>query len=371
MKIQSLPVRLLTPDLVSRWQAILAATPQLAGPYFRPEFTAAVAAVRAGVEVAVLEDAGQVVGFFPFQRTRWNVAQPVGGRLSDYQGVIAAADVPWQPAEIMSACRLAAWEFDHQLACQHQLQPHFASTAASPVLDLGPGYEAWLEGRKAASGSIKELLRKRRKLERESENLAFDWHTADRGVFQQLLAWKSAQYVRTGVPDIFRRDWIVKLLQRIRTADLPHFCGVLSTLHAGGKLLAAHFGMQTDGTLHSWFPVYDPEQARCSPGQVLLLMMAEQAGAHGVQRIDFGKGAEDYKLMFASDAVQIAEGCLDRRPFAQSVRSGWTTARQFVKQSPLAEPARKSVRWVRQVSEWLGQTAVLSQGEAPETRRSM
>src|SRR5688572_30619461 len=108
MKIHSVPARQLPPDLVSRWHDILEGTPQLAGPYFRPEFTAAVAAVRQGVEVAVIEDAGQVVGFFPFQRDRWNVAQPVGGRLSDYQGVIAGPEIRWQPAEIMSACRLSA-----------------------------------------------------------------------------------------------------------------------------------------------------------------------------------------------------------------------------------------------------------------------
>jgi hypothetical protein len=73
MNITSFPARQLTPDMVSRWHEILDATPQLAGPYFRPEFTAA-AEVCAECEVAVLDDASQIVGFFPFQRTRWNVA---------------------------------------------------------------------------------------------------------------------------------------------------------------------------------------------------------------------------------------------------------------------------------------------------------
>ena len=56
---------------------------------FGPEFTQAVAAVRGDVEVGVLEERGEPVGFFPFQRSRRNVARPVGGKMSDFQGLIA------------------------------------------------------------------------------------------------------------------------------------------------------------------------------------------------------------------------------------------------------------------------------------------
>src|SRR5688572_33057969 len=45
------------------------------------------------------------------------------------------SDVAWQPAEIMSACRLSAWEFDHQLAWQKQLAPHISNVATSPVIN--------------------------------------------------------------------------------------------------------------------------------------------------------------------------------------------------------------------------------------------
>jgi CelD/BcsL family acetyltransferase involved in cellulose biosynthesis len=358
MKITSLPPRQLTPNLVSRWHDILLATPQLAGPFFRPEFIAAVAEERAGVEVAVFEDAGRVVGFFPFERNRWNVAQPVAGRLSDYQGVIAPADVPWNPDEIMSALRLAAWEFDHQLASQTPLAPHFVTRGPSPVIDLSRGYDHWLASRKAERQAVKELVRKGRKLERESTEIDFTWHTSDTGAFRQLLAWKSAQYVRTGVPNIFRERWTLALLDRIRHLPGPNLQGVLSTLRADGRLLAVHFGMQAGDTLHWWFPTYDPEQARCSPGQVLLLKIAAAAAAHGVTRIDLGKGSEDYKLALASTSVEIAEGSIDRRPFAATVRRGWTATRDWVKRSPLGTPARSTLRWLRNLGERLGETAL-------------
>ncbi|MEX2175326.1 MAG: GNAT family N-acetyltransferase [Pirellulaceae bacterium] len=354
MKIRPIPARELSADLVQRWHEILAATPQLAGPYFRPEFVSAVAAARDDVEIAVLEEAGQVAGFFPFQRTRWNVAQPVGGTLSDYQGVVAAPSLVWQPDELLTACRLSAWEFDHQLTWQTALLSCFENVAPSPYIELTAGYEAWLVERKQPAGVwLTGALRKLRKLERETEDLSFEWHSADCSAFEQLLAWKSAQYLRTGLPDLFARERIVGLLDRIRLAQSPQFRGVLSVLRAGQRLLAVHFGMQAGGTLHYWFPAYDPEESRSSPGQSLLLLMARHAAEHGVTRIDLGKGSEEYKLKLANGVTEVAAGCLDRRPLAATLRRGYSAARDWVKQSSLHKPARVPIRWLRRMSELL------------------
>ena len=353
MKIYCPKARKLSSDLAGRWHEILAQSPHLAGPYFRPEFTLAVATVRDDVEVAVLEDGGQIVGFFPFQRRGRGIAQPVAGILSNYQGVIAASDVRWQPDQIMASCRLAAWEFTHQLASQEQLAPHFAEVATSPVIDVSCGFEAWLEGRKAAGAAVKELLQESRKLERESKGVVFQWHSPDWANFEQLRAWKSAEYAHTGVPDVMAKVWVVRLLDKLRTTAAPHLSGVLSTLHVSGKLWGVHFGMQSGNTLHSWFSAYDPQQSRSSRGQVLLLKIAEQALAHGVSRIDLGKGDQDYKLTLASDSVKVAVGAIDRRPLGRVIRKGLTAARDLVKQSPLGAPATKSVRWLQRMSQWL------------------
>ena len=68
MKVTVIHARRLTPELQEMWSDIQQSDASLASPYFRPEFTAAVSAVRDDVYVAVLQDAGEVVGFFPFQR---------------------------------------------------------------------------------------------------------------------------------------------------------------------------------------------------------------------------------------------------------------------------------------------------------------
>ena len=87
------------------WSQIQRDNEELASPYFRPEFTQAVASVRGDVEVAVLEDHGEIVGFFPYQRGRGGVARPVGGRLSDFQGVVARKGVA---LDASACCKAAA-----------------------------------------------------------------------------------------------------------------------------------------------------------------------------------------------------------------------------------------------------------------------
>ena len=61
--------------------------PALVSPYFCPEFTQAVGDVREDAFVGIVEDAGEFVGFFPFQRRALGVGKPIAGPLSDYQGL--------------------------------------------------------------------------------------------------------------------------------------------------------------------------------------------------------------------------------------------------------------------------------------------
>src|SRR5258707_3012366 len=48
------------------------------------------------------------------------------------------------------------------------------------------------------------------------------------------------------------------LMSRLLHTRDPAFAGILSTVHIGDDLVAAHFGIRADGVLHWWFPVYDP-----------------------------------------------------------------------------------------------------------------
>lgn len=338
----------LTADHDKTWRAILAETPALDSPYLHPEFTRCVAAVRSDVEIVVLEDDGDVVGFFPFQRIGRNEARPVGGRLNDCHGVIASPSVGWDLDALLKSCGLAAFEF-HYLVPSSQFEPHATRSFESAYLDLSSGFESYVSGL-SSKRIISETSRKRRKLEREVGPIRFEWDSTDRSAFEQLLAWKSAQYIRSGIADVMSFDWTVALLEEIWSRRGDDFEGLLSTVHAGDRLIAVHFGMRTGGVLHQWFPAYDAEFSNYSPGLMHLMQMAEFAAETGVTRIDLGEVC-DYKARFMSASKTMSEGGIDRRLVRRLLRTGYQRTRDWIKDSPLRGPAQIPGRWIRQLCE--------------------
>ena len=131
MKVTSVRGLDLGADLIGAWRALQNANPALRGPYFCPEFTRIAAEARLPVEVAVIEEDGQVVGFFPFQRNGKS-GGPVGGILSDFQGVVCRSEYAVAPERFVRACRLATWDFDHLLDPEHRFARYCRSTERSP-----------------------------------------------------------------------------------------------------------------------------------------------------------------------------------------------------------------------------------------------
>ena len=55
MQIECLPVGRLPSELVARWDEIARSAPELASPYFRPEFTQVAGAISPEAAVAVFQ----------------------------------------------------------------------------------------------------------------------------------------------------------------------------------------------------------------------------------------------------------------------------------------------------------------------------
>lgn len=356
MRVARLPADELSPDLVARWSVLQRASPGLASPYFAPGFTRAVAAVRPDVQVAVLEDETGVAGFFPFQAGPDGVGRPVGGRLSDFQGVIAAEGASWDAPALVRACGLRAWRFDHLLAAQAPWRPYHWATAPSPYVDLSSGFEAYRrERREAGSREIEQVVYKARKAGRRAGPLRFEPHTTDDAVFAALLRWKRARYQATGQPDLTALPWVVQLLDRVRHAQDEGFAGALAALYLGDRLAAVHLGMRSASVLHYWLPAYDPELSHSSPGQLCTLELLRAAAAQGLRRLDLGKGREPYKARLTPHAVAVAEGAVDLRPLAAALGRGWFRLRDRARRSPLRQPLLGPVRWLRRVRTERGQ----------------
>ena len=321
MKVVHVGARELTDDDVRLWSVLQEAAPDLASPYFCAQFTLAVASARDDVYVGLLRDGGRTVGFFPFQRDEAGVGRPVGGKLSDYQGVVAEAGARWTAEELLRGCGLARWEFNHLIVSQGPLQKYHSGRAWSPAVDLSMGYEAYArELRRGGSRVIGKVESSGRKLEREVGPLRYVAHAAEPEVLADLMRCKSAQYRRGGWADIFALPWVARLLGRIHATRTEEFAGVLSALYAGGRLVAAHMGMRSRTIWHYWFPCFRREFAAYSPGLVLLLEMIRSAEPLGLKLLDFGRGDNPYKRRFMNTAIPIAEGVVTL-PRAEDARS--------------------------------------------------
>ncbi len=150
------------------------------------------------------------------------------------------------------------------------------------------------------------------------------------------MTWKSAQHQRTGVLEIFRHDWVVALLERIRTTQTPQFSGVLSALYVADRLAAIHLGIRNVRALHIWFPAFERAYEKYSPGLILLVELAKAAASMGIERIDLGKGSERYKASFKSGTLPLAEGSVDIRLARKALRRHWYRAKQWIRSSPRA-----------------------------------
>jgi len=303
----------LGPAQVERWHEFQHQDQELAHPFLSPEFARAVGSVRDTARVAVLEDGGEVVGFFPFERLRLGLGRPIGAGLSDCQGVVHRRGWSWRARELLSSSGLASWRFDHLVASQAPFAPYHRRVHESWMLDLSDGYDAYLASRRAASKTlVKTLERKARKLEREVGPLRLTCDLAAGEALRTLMAWKSDQYARTRAVDAFRDRSLVALLEHL-VADGGSWCqALIYTLHAGERLAAVDLGLRSPVILSSWFPAYDPALALYGPGHLLLLRTAEAEARRGTALLDLGRGHEEYKPRYASTTRAVADGSVER-----------------------------------------------------------
>ncbi|MFI1440003.1 GNAT family N-acetyltransferase [Streptomyces fructofermentans] len=289
-------------------------TPGLANPFLSPEFTLAVGRCRRGVRIGVVREEDGPAAFFPFQRTATGVGRAVGIGVSDCQGLVHRPGFTWDAQELLRACGLSVWEFDHLAQGQTPFEAGASGTFASPIIDVDRGYEVYLDQLRARSPKFtRTTLAKDRRLGRDHSGLRYVHDERDPAALRTLMAWKSAQYRRTGRSDRFAHAWITRLVEQLFHTRTERFAGLLSVLYAGERPIAAHFGLRSERVLACWFPAYDPEFSRYSPGLVLHLRMAEAAAADGIAHLDLGRGQKEYKDSLKTRELAVSEGWVTRR----------------------------------------------------------
>ena len=317
------------------WRAIQQSGDRIDNPFLTPEFSQVVGTVRRRARVAVLRD-GPATTYFPFERRAFGVVRPMGAGVSDCEGLIVAGPLDVDGQDLLRACDIRLWRFNHLLGDQATVLAPGCPQALSPLIDLDGGFDAYLADRHIVSRSLVSTAeRKARKLAREVGELRFSADDLDHAHVERLLLWKREQYRRTGVKDVLAAPDTARILHRLADARGDDFSGVLSVLHAGDEPVAVHLGLRTRTALAWWLPAYDPAYARYSPGVTLILRIAEWAAGTGVRWIDLGKGEETYKDRLQNAESYVADGILARpyarrsfelqrqiRPYARRLRPG-------------------------------------------------
>lgn len=302
----------LTVSEIGLWRDLQAAGRDLDSPFLSPDFAVAVGQVRSDARVAVLRSGGRTVGFLPFHAQHSTVAKPIGGPIADYQGPVLAPDVVCESGELLAACGLAAYDFNHAPHSMRALAAGTVHRSQSPFMDFSSGYTDYVASRpKGTRHALKDTERVVRRLNEDMGPVRFQFHDESDAAWHWMLATKSAAYARLGVPSAFDVPWVLRTLQTLRQVQSPEFAGVLSTVRAGDRIIAGHFGIRAGSTLAWWFNTYDNELRNRAPGLVLLTMAAEHGANRGIGKIDFGRGDEAYKLKFATGSTALCEGSIE------------------------------------------------------------
>src|SRR5262249_10849874 len=154
---------------------------------------------------------------------------------------------------------IRSFEFDHLLEPGPEFDPWIDSREVSPYVDTTGGLDGYLSrASKSGKDNMGQARRPAAQAEREHRPVPVAADIVDAEALARVIDMKRAQYAATGARDYFDVPERQVLLHKLLHTRTPAFAGVLSTLHIGPHLVAAHFGIRSEQVLHWWFPVYDP-----------------------------------------------------------------------------------------------------------------
>lgn len=306
----------LTPGDLAAWRSFCASTPAFQNPLLGPDFALLVGEVREDARVAVFRRAGETVGFLAHHRRPSGFARPIGAAFSDYHAIITPPGERLDAREALAAARISALRFSGLLDPYHLFGGEGVAGETGYVLHAQTP-EAYAERLKEANNKqFRNWRRLHNKLEREWGEVTLVSGDTSAEAFEQLLGWKREQFRRTGAHDVFNPDWARELFARVFERRDGRLQGAMTTLRAGGKVVAGHFGPRVGPIWHGWISSIDPACGSCGPGFVLMLQTPEIMAALGLEVYDMAPSHEHYKAPFATATVPTVEGLAVSRSLA-------------------------------------------------------
>lgn len=297
-----------------KWDALIRADQRFQRGFLTYGFARACETAYGRARVAVLHEGGAVRGFIPFQfmsalHEQLGSAMHIGEAMSDAAGIITEPGVTCSPADVLRLTGAAQFYVTHLLPSQSAFGVEAEEAVEGHAIDIAAGADDYFATLHAANKKfVQDTNRCARKLE-EAHGAVEYARTANAAAadVDEIIAGKRRQYAETGAKDVFadprRRD----LVHALRQLEDPLCTPVLQTLTAGGARMACHFGLQCLGALSYWFPVYQEDARRFSPGRLLLWEMIAHSAAEGVSVIDMGAGGGRAKECFSNAPLSFGK----------------------------------------------------------------
>jgi CelD/BcsL family acetyltransferase involved in cellulose biosynthesis len=302
------PAELAAADIAA-WRAMQAAEPAFASPLLGPDFAMAVGGVRADARVAVFRQGGETVGFLAHHRRPSGFARPIGAPFCDYHALVCDPGAALDVGEALAAAGLGRLRLTGLVDPFGQFEAAVAERTLAHRIILADTGQNYLDALRAASQNrFKNHRRYRRAMEQDLGPVRLVAHDADPTAFNRLMAWKRRQIAESGVHDFLGADWAVTLMRRLHAARGGAFEGLMVSLYAGDRLVAAHFGVRLGDWFHPWIGAFDPALKAYSPGLVHQIEAIGAMSGLGLRTYDLGAGNDHWKQMFAMDHIEVGSG---------------------------------------------------------------
>jgi CelD/BcsL family acetyltransferase involved in cellulose biosynthesis len=294
---------------IARWQALRGDDFFFQNPFYSPRFTQLMGELRSDVRVAVVEDAGQVIGFFAYHKSPLGFATGLGTPVSNAQGPILSKDTDLDLEELVHMCGLDGYAFSNLTCGERVLDRAHCHVATNYMIDLIDGADRYLDARRTLHPkTFKTFDYQRRRAERNYGAVTEVFDDRSPEAHTTLRRLKSGQYRRTRSHDILSSRWISGLFDRMASERDPDFYGLLTTVRFGDQIAASNLDFVSGPYNFGWLTAYNRTYKDAAPGNLLTLALFPGYAQRGDRFLDFGVDYGYYKGMFANIEAPILSG---------------------------------------------------------------
>lgn len=176
---------------------------------------------------------------------------------------------------------------------------------ACPFLELKDGYEPFM-GKRFSSKFRSRIRRMTRHLQKMGEHrfeIIRDPASVD-AVFEKIINLEKISWKGREGKGLFTDPAKQKFFYEIAMTLAHSKCCAIHLQWLDNRLLSYHFGFIAQNQYYDYSLAFDPEFGKYSPGLLSLADLLNQCFDAGLSRLDFLRGAENYKALWTNTASQ-------------------------------------------------------------------